>query len=161
MRLYWDRISGPQWNHGDFSILILMLPSSIKHYNHRYTSQSSFLVLKIGTLVVWLVVNLSAKRHALLINTTPKSFTIKSTYSIRILDFSIVSCLIRSWTFHIVRCKLLFIGFIFYIVRLIFNMMGSILDFSLVPRWFVLGLFIFGLHFLDFSFLDYSFLEFP
>ena len=111
-----------------------MLPSSIKHYNHRYTSQSSFLVLKIGTLVVWLVVNLSAKRHALLINTTPKSFTIKSTYSIRILDFSIVSCLIRSWTFHIVRCKLLFIGFIFYIFRSMFNMMGSILDFSLVPR---------------------------
>ena len=72
-----------QWNQEDFSILILNLLRRFKifkHNIHRYTSQSSFLVLKIGTLVVWPAVTLSAKRHALLINTTPNTTCTRPVY---------------------------------------------------------------------------------
>ena len=72
-----------QWNQEDFSILILNLLRRFKIFKrniHRYTSQSSFLVLKIGTLVVWPAVTLSAKRHALLINTTPNTTCTRPVY---------------------------------------------------------------------------------
>ena len=52
-----------QWNHEDFSILILNMPSMFKRNIHRYTFQYSFPVFKIGTLVVWPAVDLSSKRH--------------------------------------------------------------------------------------------------
>ena len=57
----------PQWNHEDFSILILNPPMGFKRNIHRYTFQYSFPVFKIGTLVVWPAVDLCVKRHTLLI----------------------------------------------------------------------------------------------
>ena len=62
-----------QWNHGDFSILILNPPMGFKRNIHRYTFQYSFPVFKIGTLVVWPAVDLCVKRHTLLINTSPNT----------------------------------------------------------------------------------------
>ena len=69
-----------QWNHEDFSGLIRDTPSVSLRNIHIYTFQSSFLVLKIGTLVVWPTVDLSAKRHALsiLMNITPNTTCTRS-----------------------------------------------------------------------------------
>jgi len=46
------KISGQKVIPKDFSILILNPPGGFKRNIHRYTFQSSFPVIKIGTLVV-------------------------------------------------------------------------------------------------------------
>ena len=77
-------------------MIFIGTPKACPNVISIYTSQSSFLVFKIGTLVVWpIVVNLSAKRHNTLpINTTTPTVPV-STWNPA--DFLPINMQVEKW----------------------------------------------------------------